>query len=88
MGIHDRMAQGEWLKGRDPQRFHVAAQKHANATWVFLIVAGIVWYFSSWKWALIPAALALITGAQSVSATLIATKLAAIYEKTGRKPSE
>jgi hypothetical protein len=82
------MALSEWFKGRNPQAFHAAAQRHANATWVLLIIAGIVWYVAGWKWALIPAALGAFTIVQSVSATSIASKLATLYEKRGRKPLE
>ena len=82
------MANSEWVKRRDPQTFHAAAQRHANATWVFLLIAGIVWYVAGWKWALIPAALGVFTAVQSVIAIAIASKLATLYEKRGRKPLE
>jgi hypothetical protein len=82
------MVNSEWVKRRDPQTFHAAAQRHANATGIFLIIAGIVWYVAGWKWALIPAALGAFTAVQSVSAIAIASKLATLYEKTGRKPLE
>jgi hypothetical protein len=75
MSIHDKMAKRAFIAGKKAEEFHHAAQKHANATWIYLIIAGIVWYFTSWIWALIPGALGIFTAVQSISATLIAIKL-------------
>jgi hypothetical protein len=55
--------------------FDAAAQKQANASWFFLLVAIAVWYFKSIYWAIIPAVILLITIAQSVHATRMGQKL-------------
>jgi hypothetical protein len=75
MSIHDKMAYRAFIAGRKAEEFRHAAQKHANATWIYLIIAGIVWYFTSWIWALIPGALGTFTAIQSISATVIVIKL-------------
>lgn len=80
MGMHDQMAAKAALNGRTSAEFHAAAQRKANATWVYLIVAGIVWYFTAWYWALIPGVLAALTIGQSISATMIAARIEK-YEK-------
>lgn len=48
--------------------FDNAAQQHANASWFWLILAGIIFYYLDW-WAVIPTALCLLTVSQSISAT-------------------
>ncbi len=48
--------------------FDKVAQEHANATWFWLILAAIIFYFFEW-WALIPAVLGLFAIIQSVSST-------------------
>mgnify|MGYP001769269125 FL=1 len=75
MSLHDNLAQKAREKGKTASEFTKASQNHANATWVFLIIAGIVWYFFGWRWALIPIALGLITVLQSISSTMIAQRL-------------
>jgi hypothetical protein len=75
MALHDKLAHKAIAMGKHSSEFSEAAQKHANATWFYLIVAGAVWYFFGWLWALIPAALGVYTAFQSISATLIATRL-------------
>ena len=55
--------------------FDKAAQKNANAFWVWLVAAGIVWWLASIWWAALPAALALWTGCTSMSCTRYANKL-------------
>jgi len=54
--------------------FDEAAQNHANASWIFLIISAVVVYFWSW-WALIPAALWLLKVVQSISCTMQARNL-------------
>ncbi|MCP3943442.1 MAG: hypothetical protein GY710_18445 [Desulfobacteraceae bacterium] len=75
MALHDQLAQKATKKGKHASDFFAAAQKHANATWFYLIVAAAVWYFFGWLWALIPATLGGYTAFQSISATMIATRL-------------
>lgn len=75
MALHDKLAQKAIAMGKHSSEFSAAAQKHANATWFYLIVAGVVWYFFGWLWALIPAALGVYTAFQSISATMVATRL-------------
>lgn len=44
-------------------------------TWFLLILAGAVWYFFGWLWALIPAALGVYTTFLSISATMVSKRL-------------
>jgi len=75
MGMHDGYAGRAWASGRTPEEFHAKAQMHANGTWSFVIIALVVWYFAGWVWALIPAALGIITALQSISATTVAARI-------------
>ncbi len=75
MSIHDKMAFKAASMGKTSAEFHASAQRHANATWGSAILAGVVWYFAGWLWALIPAAIGLFTIAKSASSTMIATRL-------------
>jgi hypothetical protein len=75
MSFHDQIAQKAGLDGNTSAQFRTVAQKHANATWVYLLIAGAVWYFTSWPWALIPVALAIYVAMQSIIATAIAVRL-------------
>jgi hypothetical protein len=68
-------------KGHRAKSFAVAAQRHANAFWFVLIGAGIVWWLAGWKWALIPAAVALWLAFKSLSATLIQGHLETLHGK-------
>jgi len=75
MSLHDKLVQKAISMGKGAEELSAAAQKHANATWAYVIAGGIVWYFFGWKWALIPFGLGIYTTVQSVSATKIATKI-------------
>ncbi len=81
MSLHDKLAYKASSMGKSASEFSAAAQKHANTTWFLLIVAGVVWYFANWIWALIPAGIGIFTALQSISSTMIASKL----EKTEQK---
>ena len=86
MSLHDKLAEIAIATGKSSAEFSAAAQKHANATWFYVIVAGVVWYFFGWVWALIPAALGVYAIFQSVSATMIATRLE--RQAPGSEPSD
>jgi hypothetical protein len=75
MGFHDNLAGHALLKGKTSEEFRSAAKKHANATWIYAIIGGVVWWLTSWVWALIPFAIAAFVAFQSVSATMIASRL-------------
>lgn len=75
MGAHDRMAEKAFASGKSPTAFLDAAKRHARASWFWVILAGVVWYFTDWWWALIPVALLIFSVVQSISSTLIAVKL-------------
>ena len=81
MSFHDRIALKARLDGNTSAQFRAGAQRHANATWVYLIIGAIVWYFTSWLWALIPLAFAAYVALQSISATAVAIRLEK-YEKS------
>lgn len=75
MGWHDSLAARAVAMGKTAPEFRQGAKRKTNATWIFLIVAGAVWYVVGWAWALIPAAVAAFSAFQSVSATMIADRL-------------
>ncbi len=75
MSLHNKLAQKAIAMGRSSSEFTAAAQKHANASWFYVIAAAVIWYFFGWVWALIPIALAVYTTFQSISSTMIATRL-------------
>jgi len=75
MSFHDSVALKARLDGNTSIKFRTAAQRHANAMWVYLTIGLIVWYFTSWIWSLIPVAFAVYVAIQSFSATAIATRL-------------
>ncbi|MGB7060739.1 MAG: hypothetical protein WBF13_00115 [Candidatus Zixiibacteriota bacterium] len=75
MSIHDEMARKALRDGNTSDQFRRAAQGHANRTWLFLLVAAVVWYFANWAWAMIPGAFAVFKAVQSVSATMVAQRL-------------
>ena len=54
--------------------FDRAAQRHANAFWLWAIAAGALAYFLGW-WALIPAALAVWSAVSSIGCTRAAGQL-------------
>ena len=76
MGLHDQIATKAYTMGKNSEEFTGAAQRHANASWFILIIAGLVWYFfDNWIWVFIPLALMVYTVLKSISATLIASRL-------------
>lgn len=83
MALHDKLAQKAIEMGKHSSEFSAAAQKHSNATWFYLIVAGIAWYFFGWLWALIPGTLGIYTVLQSISATMVTTRLESHESKSG-----
>jgi hypothetical protein len=75
MSFHNQVALRARLDGQSSKQFSDAAQKKADATWIYLIIVAVVWYFSNWMWAMIPLALTILNIAQSISATLVAQRL-------------
>lgn len=88
MSLHDKMAEKAAAMGKSPSEFTAAAQSHANATWFWLVVAGIVWYFWAWGWALVPGVVAIYKIIQSVSSTKIAMKLEEHEQQNGSSVPE
>ena len=54
--------------------FERAAQRNANAFWVYAIIAMAVWFYFKW-WAAIPAILAVYNMVKSIAATRSADQL-------------
>jgi len=52
VSFHDEVAQKALRDGNSTDDFAAAAQKHANASWLYGIVAALVYYFFGWLWAL------------------------------------
>ena len=75
MGLHDNLAARAVAVGKTAADFKKGAQTNADATWICLIIAGVVWYFVDWRWALIPAAYAVWSAFKSVSASMVAARL-------------
>jgi hypothetical protein len=75
MASLDKLAQQAVAMGKSSSEFKAAAQRHANVTWFCVIVAGVTWYFLGWAWALILIVFGAYTAFQSVSATMVATRL-------------
>lgn len=73
--FHERVAEKAIRDGNTPAQFRAAAQRHANAFWIWVALGGAVWFIFGFWWALIPLAVALFKTAQSVSSTLVAQKL-------------
>lgn len=71
----DAITERALRNGGTSQQFREVAQNKANGFWIFLILAGIVWYFVSWMWACVPFAVALFMAVQSVCATAAAERL-------------
>ena len=75
MSFFDELAQKAILDGNTSVEFKSVAQKHANWAWIFAILTCVVWYFSSWVWALIFSALALIATIRSISANMVKQRM-------------
>lgn len=76
MSWFDSLADLADRKGQTEAEFRVSGEKHANATLVFLIAGGIIWYFAGWQWALIAFGCAAYAMLKGISATGVANKLA------------
>jgi Flp pilus assembly protein TadB len=86
MGWHDSLAARAFVIGKSAVEFKRGARRIAVATGGLLVIAAGVWHFTSWTWALIPAALAAFAGLQSVSATLVAARLEKLEQELPRDP--
>lgn len=75
MSWHDGLAIRARQMGRTAPEFKKGSQNKATAAGLYLVVAAAIWYFVSWSWALIPAALAVLSAFQSMSAIMIALRL-------------
>lgn len=75
MSFHDSLATKALMMGKTSQEFKRAAQRHANITWVFLIIAAAVWYLAGLWWAVIPVAVGAFTAFQSISSTMVQSRL-------------
>jgi len=75
MSFYNNLTQKALSMGKNSSDFTRAAQKNANATWFYGILGGVLWYFLSWIWAVIPFILAAYSAFQSISATIIAEKI-------------
>lgn len=80
MNLHDMLAENAGAMGNTTADFRRAAQRHANATWLWLVAMAAVWYFIDWRWALIPAALAVYSIVKSVNSTMVVSRLEKIEQ--------
>ncbi|MBL8226042.1 MAG: hypothetical protein JNM50_12015 [Chromatiales bacterium] len=87
MAFFDGMATHAFLRGRKAVEFRAVAYRLANAFWLWLLVAAPVAYFAGW-WGLLPGLLAALCAFQSVSASLIARRVAALTGETELEPPE
>ena len=87
MGWHDALAAKMSESGRRSAEFRAGARRKARDTVLLLVAAAVVGYFAGWAWALLPGAAALWPAFQSVSATMIATRLEAIEAQPRSGPA-
>jgi fatty acid desaturase len=83
--FYDDIARKAILEGQNSAIYRHAAQKHANAFWIYLIIAAVIWFSLGFWWALMPLLLAAFVAIQSVSATQVAIRVEA-YEKQAASP--
>ncbi|RYG87173.1 MAG: hypothetical protein EON58_20970 [Alphaproteobacteria bacterium] len=60
---------------RDWAMFQQSANNWARRFWICVAFSGLVWWFASASWALLPGALAAISALMSISATWCAMRL-------------
>ena len=75
MGWHDSLAAKSAELGKTSAEFRAGARRKAKVVLLFLILAGAVGYFVGWPWALLPGVVAAWSAFQSMSATMIASRL-------------
>lgn len=75
MGWHDTLAAKSSEQGKTSADFRAGARRKAKATFLFLLLAGVVGYLVGWPWALLPGVLAAWSAFQSRSALMIASRL-------------
>jgi hypothetical protein len=78
LGWHDALAAKCAEMGKTSAEFRAGARRKAGATCLLLIAAGAAGYFAGWAWAVIPGAVAVWPALQTMSATLIASRLEAL----------
>ena len=78
MGWHDTLAARSAEQGRTSADFRAGARRKAKATFLFLLLAGVVGYLVGWPWALLPGVAAAWSAFQSRSALMIASRLETI----------
>jgi len=75
MSFHDKLVQNALSMGQSSTHFTKVAQEKANATWFYGLIAGALWYFQDWMWAILPIVLAIYSVIQSISSTKVAMGL-------------
>ena len=88
MSFHDKAANNAAAMGKRSSEFRNAAQKHAKATWIFLIAAVVVGYFWKWQFATIPALIAIFIAFQSISSKMIAERMERIESSLNPEKNE
>ena len=78
MGWHDALAAKSAEQGKTSADFRAGARRKAKATFLLLLLAGVVFYLAGWTWALMPRILAAWSAFQCRSALMIASRLEAI----------
>lgn len=86
MGWHDALAAKSAEQGKTSADFRAGARRKAKATFLSLLLAGVVGYLAGWPWALLPGVLAAWSAFQSRSALMIASRLEAM--ERGRAAAE
>ena len=75
MGWHDALAAKSAELGKTSADFRAGARRKAKATFLLLLLAGVVGYLAGWPWALLPGAAVAWSAFQSRSALMIASRL-------------
>ena len=86
MGWHDTLAAKSAEQGKTSADFRAGARRSAKATFLSLLLAGVVGYLAGWPWALLPGVLAAWSAFQSRSALMSASRLEAM--EAGRAAAE
>lgn len=79
MGVIARLTGRAFMKGRRAAEFRHAADRHAKAAWLWIIGAGVVWYFFNGIAAAVLTAACVWSSVNSVVSTLVADRLVSVY---------
>ena len=83
MSFHDQLARKAVSMGKTAGDYTAASQKYAHAATALVVLAGTVWYLLDFSLAIVPFALAAHAAYQSITSTMIATRIEK-FRQTGK----